>query len=177
MAEKHVVRTGIIIATAGGLLASLLLEPVRAFLGGAWRLATAIPGVIWDVLMASVPVWVLLGVVLVVALVVRRTGHRAPLVEAAPRVRDPLVKVDDPAVLPRLTGLEDAIIRRLAQADGEWLAIDELGGARTKRLRLEQALEHLDNLGLVEEGESDTSERLYGLTGRGRDLVIARGDI
>jgi hypothetical protein len=68
------------IATAGTLLASLLLEPVRAFLGSVWRVASAAPGTVWDVLTASVPVWVLLLTAVVVALIAKRARARAPAI-------------------------------------------------------------------------------------------------
>jgi hypothetical protein len=174
--EKHTLRTVFIITTAATLFGSLLVPPVQDFLGAAWRVMKVIGGAILHVFTAPVPVWVLLVVVAVVALLVaRRVGRRAP----------PVMEVYDgatgmgppPAALPRLNELEDGVLRRLARADGELLAIDELGTAKTKQLRLEQALEHLGALGLVAESESDTSEPLYGLTSRGRDLVIARGDV
>src|SRR2546428_11555795 len=78
--DTHPVRNGVIVATAGTLLASLLLEPVRAFLGSVWRLVTAAPGAIWGVLTASVPVWVLLATAMAVALIARRARARGPAI-------------------------------------------------------------------------------------------------
>jgi len=119
------------------VLGGLLLAPVRDFLAGAWRLATAAPGAIWSGFTATVPLWALLAVVAVVALAARWVGRRAP--PAAPRIEvydtatrtygPPPVEDPGPAAPPRLTELEDGILRRLARADGEWLAIDELGTA------------------------------------------------
>ena len=77
MSEDHSLRTTIVGGTVAALLASLLLEPVRAFFASIWRLVTAVPGAVWDLLMASVPVWLLvLAGVVVVALVARRVGRR-----------------------------------------------------------------------------------------------------
>lgn len=186
MSDSHALRTTVVGGTIAALLASLLLEPVRAFLGSVWRLVTAAPSALWGLLTTSVPLWALVAVAGVVALVarqVRRRGLRPPPVI---EVYDPATgtvgppRVEDPELppLPRLNELEDRVLRRLARADGEWLAIEELGTAKTKQLRIEQALERLNALGLVEETESNKfPEPLYGLTARGRDLVIARGDV
>jgi hypothetical protein len=183
VAENNTLRTTIVGGTVAALLASLLLEPVRAFIASVWRLVTAVPGAVWHLVTASVPVWVLVVGGVVVALIARRVGRRAPPIpevyDVAPRMyRPPRVEQRQPAPRLRLTELEDGILRRLARADGGLLLIDELGSAKTKQLRLEQALEHLCELGLVDEPESDdTSEPLYGLTPLGRDFVIARGDV
>src|SRR6266571_6294735 len=87
--ETHPVRNGIIVASAGTLLASLLLEPVRAFLDSVWRLVTASPGAVWGVLTASVPVWVLLVTVAVTAILVARLRAHAPAIPARPIKSDP----------------------------------------------------------------------------------------
>jgi len=178
-ASDNAVRDGIIIATAGGLLASLLLDPVRSFIGSVWRLVTASPGAVWSVLTASVPVWAVLAVAAVVALVFRRVGRRRPVKEvydsATRTVSPPRIEAPAPAVLSQL---EDVIVRRLANEDGAWLGKGDLSdAARTTALRAEQALDRLEAAGLVEGHFSSVTGRSYGLTRRGRDFVIDRGYI
>src|SRR2546422_650940 len=78
-------RTGIVAGTVAAVFGSLLLAPVRDLLVGAWRLLVAIAGAIWAALAAPVPVWVLLVVVGIVALLVWRAGQRAAPFASAPK--------------------------------------------------------------------------------------------
>jgi len=178
VSAKHTVRNGIIVATAGTVLGALLLGPVRDFLRGAWRLVTVIAGAAWDGLTATVPVWTLLAVAVVVAFVVRRTGRWSVSPDLPlPLLEPPTAEADEPDAPPVLSELEEAIVRLLAKADGVSLGMGYLSNAlRTTVLRVEQALDRLERVGLVEGHRNYMHGMQYGLTRRGRDLVIARGD-
>ena len=177
MSEKHGLRNTIVGGTVAALLASLLLEPVRAFLGGVWRLIAAAPGAIWDVLTTSVPVWALLVVAAVVALIARRTGRRAGPIRPPPVIPWPHPQ-PDPRSPPELNALEDGIIRLLARADGQTFTLADLSERlRTPQLRVGQALERLEELGLTTTYGNWVHGTQVGLTRGGRDLVIARGDV
>jgi len=79
---------------------------------------------------------------------------------------------------PELSELEDAIIRRFAEADGAPLRARDLSEAtRQSLLRVEQAIERLEGVGLVIRHRSYMDGTSYGLTPRGRDLAISRGDV
>ena len=180
MAEKHTVRDGIIAGTIAALLGSLLLDPVRAFVVAAWHLITRVPGTIWHGLTASVPVpvWVLLLVAGAIAVVTRWLASSVEVVATLDPEPAPAPVALEPAVSPELTNLEDKIIRIMAQEDGSPLRISELAtktGATL--LRVEQAVEGLeDRHHLVHRHRTLMDGTFYGLTKRGRDLVIARGD-
>jgi len=190
-----------VIAIVGGVaatvLADLLIPPVRRFLRAAGRFALRVLGAGFAV---SVPAWVLVVTAAVAAFVARATSVplfilviAAVLVVAvvwigrrvapATKVYDvttrtygpPRARVEAPAVRPVLSELEDAIVRRLARADGAWLHKGDLSSAtRTTALRVGQALDHLETAGVVESHFSTMSGRSYGLTRDGRDFAIER---
>jgi hypothetical protein len=196
VAETHTLRDGIIIATVGTLLGSLFLEPVRSFLGGIWRFMIVVAGVMWRRLTGSVPVWVALGaaaawggltgsvpipvwVVLAVAAIIALLGRlvsSVQLVATIHREPAPAPVAPKPAAPPALNGLEDAVIRQLAHEDGSPLQITELA-TRTEvtMLRVEQAIEGLEDHGLVRRIRSYMGGTAYGLTTSGRDFAITRG--
>jgi len=183
VAEKHTVRDGIIAGTIAAVLGSLLLDPVGTFLGAVWHVITRGAIAVWHGVTASVPipVWVLLLVAgAIVALIARRRrgGERRPVV-VEPGIGDALVEAAATAVAPpMLTELEDKIIRIMARADGSPLRLGQLATLTgATQLRVEQAIEGLtDRHRLVHRYHTVMDGTSYGLTTRGRDFVISRGD-
>src|SRR2546430_4856298 len=145
VAEKHALRDGVAIAAAGTLLGSLLLEPVRTFLGAALHAVTRVAIAVWHGLTASVPipVWVLLlAAGALVALVARRRGGERRPVGVEAGIGDALDEAAEPTKPPEMTDLEDRIIRILARADGSPLRIGELATMTgATQLRVGQAIE------------------------------------
>src|SRR5206468_1342031 len=76
---------------------------------------------------------------------------------------------------PVLGTLADAIVRRLAQADGASLGIVDLSAAvKTTRLRVDQALDNLVDIGLVAAHRNIMHGPQFTLTPNGRDFAIER---
>jgi len=191
-----------VIAIVGGVaaivLADLLIPPVRRFLRAAGRFALrvlvdAARGTL-GALPASVPGWALLIVAAAVAILARTTVVPIGLLVAAamigagtvgwivrrrkqtrrPAIPPPLPTDKAPARSP-LDPLADAIVRRLAQADGASLGIVDLSAAlKTTRLRVDQALDNLVNIGLVAAHRNIMHGTQFTLTPNGRDFAIER---
>lgn len=191
-----------VIAIVGGVaatvLADLLIPSVRRFLRAAGRFAlrvlTGAARVALATLTASVPAWALLIVAAAVAILARTTVVPIGLLVAAAMIgagtvgwivrwkkqtRRPAI----PSSLPTdktptgspLDPLADAIVRRLAQADGASLGIVDLSAAvRTTRLRVEQSLDNLVDIGLVADHRNIMHGPRFTLTPNGRDFAIER---
>lgn len=83
--DRHALRDGIIIAIAGGLLPSLLLEPVRTFIASVWWLLTVVAVGAWTGLTTPVPLWAPISGAAIVALAVRLRRGAPPTTRARSR--------------------------------------------------------------------------------------------
>jgi hypothetical protein len=176
MSDKHPMRTAIVGGTIalviGTLIINLVSEPARQFFRAIWHVVTVVGAAVWSLFTAPIPVWAVLLIGVAVALAVR--VYRAlrappPSVAIAARIA---------AGLPPRTrdALADAILRRLALADGAELTINVLSqDLHTTRLRVEQALDRLAEIGLVKAYQHIVDGPRFGLTPEGRDDAIARG--
>jgi hypothetical protein len=194
-----------LIAIVGGAAATvvggLVINPLRQFLVAAWRIgivgARSVAHVVWRRLAGSVPTWLVLGAVaawggitrslptrlwgvLAAVAVIALVSWLTSLEVVATAEREPAARPDPavakPVAPPVLDGLEDAIIKALARADGapgSVQAFSDTTGA--SRLRCQRALERLEGIGLVRVIRSYMDGTSYGLTADGRELAIARG--
>ena len=97
-------------------------------------------------------------------------------VHLSPAPSDPATP--EPAPPPALGRIENVILRLLVQADGSLVHFDDLAqAAQERRLRVQPAVERLVNLGLIHPHEDPTYGLRLSLTRRGRDVLIARGDV
>jgi len=188
--------------TAATVVGGLLIDPARRFLRRVWHRVIAVvrvgARVVWRGLAGSVPVWVVLGVVaawggltgavptavwvmLAAAAVVALARWVASIeivatVHLSPAPSDPATP--EPAPPPALGRIENVILRLLVQADGSLVHFDDLAqAAQERRLRVQPAVERLVNLGLIHPHEDPTYGLRLSLTRRGRDVLIARGDV
>lgn len=198
VSDRHPLRTLIIGTLIGTLLANFLFEPVRHFFAGAWHVVIVVASAVWTGLSASVPVWALLAVGAIAALVTRWASRGSPAAASGVKVYDtttrtlkdpaavaPSEKVYDtatgtlkspvPLALPILTDLGEALLRELALADGAPIRVGDFATTLgTTQLRVSKALEDLEQAELVTHHRSYMDGTAYGLTMRGRDVVIER---
>lgn len=85
--DRRALRDGLIIAIAGSLLPSLLLEPVRAFIGAVWWLLTVAAVAVWGGLATPVPLWAPMSGAAIVALAMRLRRGALPTSGARSRAR------------------------------------------------------------------------------------------
>lgn len=170
MSDKHPVRSRIIATVAGGLILSFVLEA----LGHVDEIGNAIDGgavVIWRLLWRpmSFPVWVQLTLVLIVAIAIFRI--------ASPRFREYAGDKGEPVNTetkpPEFDEVEADVLAWLVKADGRDLSVEVLSGRIQKsRLRTQSALERLIEADLVQQYRNIVHGSTYGLTRKGRELLI-----
>jgi hypothetical protein len=171
MSDRHPIRNSVI----AGLLV----------LGIAWFVVKVVPGVsravkpalgwLGEALVSTVgvPAWlvVLLGVYLLVVtvLLVKRWAASALTDYERPPTSKPK------AGPPQVDDVQALIIAVLVQADGTPFDLDQLASrVQQRRLRTEQALEGLMQLGLIEDYLSIIHPTKYGLSSLGRDFALSR---
>jgi hypothetical protein len=178
MSDAHPIRTHIIGATVAGLLVALILWAL-GFLGVIWRSLWTAASWAWHQLTAgiSLPAWVVLivvgyAVVVTILLRKRRVAPSRPSDERASNLHE-----GGPQLPPRkLDRLQVKVMRAMAEGDGDTPTVgdlaDDLG---TSRLRVEQVVEQLEEMGYLKTIRDVVNGPVIDVTRSGRDYLIAEG--
>lgn len=183
MADSSLTLRNTIIGTViGGLILSIILWLI-GFLPTVWRWFIHSLITIWDwvTIDLTIPTW-LLSILIILALPtlwriwLRIVSYTIPIEESeitsAPADEKPLPI----SISAQLSQNELSALRVLADVDGRYLYLPKVAdGIKQNQLRTQQALDSLISKGFVYDSLNYVHGTSYGLSEKGRDLVIELG--